>query len=218
MTHTHAQLLKPFEFSHCVYPENQSLNCIEEWSRVSYLYRSSCVLSKVFLMRLANVKTHDHTHSHTHTVPVHGVLFGSLFFKVEEPATGRGGATLTWPGGLLQDCCHRDQGRGVWSHPTVCLSRSSKGQKEQISLDARLLLSFLHVLMFYLFFASVFFTLFCCISLFHLSHLILFYRWSSYHIIVRVDTLDGYIYSERNKLCLGFSNTIFWSECRHITL
>lgn len=55
-----------------------------------------------------------------------------LDFKVREPAAGRGGATLPWPGGPLQDWRRRDQGMGAWSRPTVCLSRSSAEQKEQV--------------------------------------------------------------------------------------
>lgn len=72
------------------------------------------------------------THERAHTVPVLWCFDWLLDFKVGEPAAGRGGATLTWPGGLLQDFRHRDQEAGAWSRPTVCLSRSSTEQKEQV--------------------------------------------------------------------------------------
>lgn len=102
----------------------------------------SCVLSeRVIVMRKSKLMN-------TRTLSQFcGVLIGCLVFKVGEQAAGRGGATLGWPGGLLQDWHHRDQGMGAWNRPTVCLSRSSAEEKEQVTVLDMLL------------FASVFFTL-----------------------------------------------------------
>lgn len=92
------------------------------------------------------------THEHTHAVPVLWCFDWLLDFKVGEPAAGRGGATLPWPGGLLQDWRHRGQGTGAWNPPTVCLSHSSTEHKEHVrALDTwyAVVFTLFHILLFY---------------------------------------------------------------------